>query len=614
MGAAVITIKTMVDILRWGYNLPGAASVTILIVDSSGESVQYEVTISGTESECLIQHYTDGIQIESQNQTSNSETGTTLQLQCQVRSASQIQRLRLQAGQASLRVLLPRPDVLTAASDAIDGEEDAIHELLDTFGSPTAILFLCYMFLSVDELVTLIGELTTIDRYASSRLHATRYAIVRGLLLSETGTTIQSADDFEILIEGLNRLDNIGDVEPIPALGDVLAATPFSPTDVDERLAELGFDRKDLEQRRDGLFLLAELGYRALRSEISDAEALAQNRDWHLDQDYEQAKQVAETAEYGERGVSWRRVLCSAARHSREEFQHALVNALYWTASELRTDSQLTQLLYEAADALVGDAGIEYIEDRAKLHRRLAEGHRLRSHNQYALAERQFERAVQLARGHDYLEAEARQARAITTANRHLRTNDYELAVSVLDTAVNDIITLDPPDEQATHLTRVLLAKKEEIDGLLAQSRGKYREAVEHLTDAIGLFETLGFDRSRERVANRRDRLRAKLPSEEKAPDTGHPKADQQQEQAAEKPSGEQVSEPTATSDHQPAHEDHVSRANTTGQSQPETDTDRPVDPIDPDLYEPLEDSPAGLHRHGESRRLDDPDREPDGW
>lgn len=602
----------MVDILRWEYDLPGAVSATVLILDSSSESVHYEFDLNSKDTECSLQDSTNGIQIESQKQTSDSENDTTLRLQCHVRSSPRMQRIRIQFGQTSLRVLLPRPQVLTAVYDTIDGEQDAIHGLLDAFESPTTIPFLCGIFLSVEELVTLIAELATANHYASSRLHATRYAIVRGLTLSETGAKIQSADDFETLVEGLDRLDSIGEIECLEALGDLMAATPLSPAEMDELLDELSFDRENLEQRRDSLFLLTYLGYRAIHGGISDAESVALNRDWRPDQEYERAKQVAEGAEYGERGASWRRILRSAARQSRDEFRYALVNALYWTASELRTDSQITQLLYEAADELVSDIGIEYIDDRAEIHRQLAEGHRLRSHNQYALAERQFERAVERARGLDHLEAKSRQARAITAANRYLSTDNYQPATNELETAVNNIISLDLPDERATNLTRVLLGKKEEIDGLLAQSNGRYREAIEHFNDAIGLLETLGFDRSRERVASQRDRLREKLPSNETGADVAHPEPSQAEKQAMDDSPIERASESPGEADQQPAHEEHVSQANATNQGQPETANDRPVDPIDPNLYDPIDEPPEGLHRHGESRRLDDPEREPD--
>jgi hypothetical protein len=222
------------------------------------------------------------------------------------------------------------------------------------------------------------------------------------------------------------------------------------------------------------------------------------------------------------------------------------------------------------------------------------------------LAEKKFSTAVEMTKGDGRLEAEARQSHAINKANRQMDENEYESAVETLDTAISEIIQLDVDAEYTTHLTRVLSAKQAEFKGIIAQSNNNIQAAIDAFEDANELLDELGFDRSYRRVTGRLNQLEKQQSRKTKKSVETATNTTQSDENTFDK----SAKKPTTKSNNNqnPTTEKIDNELQTRNQpkAEPETANDDNVEAIDPTLIDPTDDQPEGMHRHGESRLIDE--------
>jgi hypothetical protein len=425
-------------------------------------------------------------------------------LQFRVSEGAGLSRVRIRVADHSVALVLPGPIVTQTIESIIRGNSTDGQELLNAVDSIPELAFACGQFLSVDQTTVVLQAVANADRYAASRLHSTRYAIIRGAFTLPLGFTLQTASQLETLVEGLDSIQEIGAVELIPALADVMATVHQTVDETDAMLESLGYERTDLEQRKDGLWFACYLAHLVCTKGVYAAEGYAMERRYHLTGQYARRKRDAKQAEFGDRGRVWRRLLCAAARqHTPDEFAYVLANALYWTGRTTPTDSWMGAVLFKGAEKAAEDIGVEVLSERARYNHASMVGHAHRSNNNYRLALTQFERARSIAASTDSLhEWLPLYNAAVVDADAALEAGNHERAVELLGDAIDEVLTYDIPTERCNEIVHHLAGQREEARATNSWS-GDDIDQEAALSEAQAHYEASGLSRSRDRVTRK---------------------------------------------------------------------------------------------------------------
>jgi hypothetical protein len=386
--------------------------------------------------------------------------------------------------------------------------------LLAAFEVPTQVPAICGAFLTIPELGEAIETLGQVNGYTSGYLHAYRYDLVRGALVSPTGLSVDSGAEVEALVDTLDDVDTIGTVDLVGVLADVMATAVPTERQIQALLDDLGYDLQTVERRGDDLVFLCYLAQLVLSDGIRSAEGHVMRRRYHLDGNYERRKKEAQNASYHDRGRAWRRLVCASARRSLDEFAYVLANALYWSGEVARTDSRMDELLLEAAAVVAGDLGVDEIAGRAQYERWLSRGHRLRSQKCYPVSRTMFRRAVDIADEYDFLPAwEPIYNEANVHAAQLSNEGCHEEAVEVLDTALAQLFEYDIHEAKLNHIVHHIEGQKLEEQAITADFGDETVDPVSLLAEAGTHYETIGLDRSRDRVDRKRQHAKQQAPT-----------------------------------------------------------------------------------------------------
>lgn len=439
-------------------------------------------------------------------------------LQMRVPEGVGMSRVRLRVADRSVVLVLADPTITRTIEAILEGDSTDVQELLDAVWSVPELVFACGQFLSVDQTVAVLQAVANADRYAASRLHSTRYAIVRGALTIPVGFTLQTADQLETLIDGLDNIAEIGAVELVPALADVMATVHQTGGETNAMLESLGYEQTELEQRDDGLLFACYLAHLVCTEGLYAAEGYAMERRYHLIGQYARRKADAKQAAFDDRGKAWRRLICAAARqHAPDEFAYVLANALYWTGRTTRTDSWMESVLFNGAERVAEDIGVEFLATHARYNHALTVGHAQRSNNNYRIALTQFERAKTIASIADSLhEWRPLYNSAIVDADAALEAGNPERAVELLNDALDQLLTYDIPTERCNEIVHHLAGQKQEARAMTSWSRDDV-DRVTALSEAQTHYEASGLSRSRDRVTRKLANVTSEQPAAQDA-------------------------------------------------------------------------------------------------
>ncbi|WP_435095139.1 hypothetical protein [Halarchaeum sp. P4] len=441
--------------------------------------------------------------------------------------------VRVTTDAGTSRLTLLDPTVGGHLTDALRGDDEAAHALANAFGSAVAAVHACAATLDIEGIVDLVDALASADGDASDDLHARRYALCRAAALGTNGLALARAAEFERLAEGLDSVADIGDVDTLDALGDLVAVHGLEP------VRDLGYDLVRLAHREDGRFEAYWLAAVARgrpdgateRASASNAtreqDGLEAARDVAsgrgADGEYGRLKDRAADADYHERGAAWRALCGPASRRSRSEFAYVLANACYWTGEVGRTDARADELCYDGAIAAARAEGIEWITAHARYERARAVGHRHRSARNHAFAVAAFERARAVAVEYDYdglTPWDPLYSRTVVASNAASARGDHTAAVRILEEGRDEIAALDPPAERFEEIRHHLDGQRHERLALVA--RTEEDGAVEtHLEAAREHYAAVGFERSRERIDSKLEDARREDTSDRRARATG---------------------------------------------------------------------------------------------
>lgn len=412
--------------------------------------------------------------------------------------------VRLPDGGSTL-VRLPGPAFDQRLTAALDGDEAAARGILDEFAGAVPAVFACGPFLDADGVGALVGALAATGGRAADALHAARYDLVRAAATTDAGPAVDSADEFEALVAGLDAVDAIGDLEVVDALGDVVAAAHDSPGETQALLAALGYDPGALVDRGDGRFLAYYLAHVARTAGVHDARQQAARRAAATDHpDFEAAEAAAERADYWDRGAAWREAVLPAAAESVDAFAYVLANALYWTGEVARSDARADELCYEGAAAAAAPIDLEWVVGHADFERHRAAAHRHRSARNHALALSRFEAARETAGEYDFLDPwEPTYSHAVVRSNRLSAAGNHEEAVAVLDDALDELRAQGVPDDRFAEMRDHLLGQRHERRAKLAACDD---DRLARLEAALDRYESVGFERSVDRIRSKLDR------------------------------------------------------------------------------------------------------------
>ncbi|GGM54796.1 hypothetical protein J2752_000683 [Halarchaeum rubridurum] len=409
-----------------------------------------------------------------------------------------VARLRLATDDGRTALPLSDPTLGGHLTAALRGDDTAARALADHHGSATAAVHACAHALDTEGVVALVDALASASGAASDDLHARRYALCRAAARGTNGLAVDEPDAFETLADGLDSVEGIGDVEALDALGDLVAVHGL------DDVRALGYDLVRLAHRDDGRFRAYWLAALARDSGIDAARDVAgAGGDGG---DYARLKERALDADYAERGAAWRALCGPASRRSRETFRYVLANAYYWTGETSRTDARADELCYDGALAAV-PADLDWIRVRARYERARAVGHRHRSATNHALAVAAFERARRIAEecpDDDVTPWDPLYSRTVVASNARSAAGDHAAAVDVIEDGLDALDDYAIPDARADEVRHHLRGQRHERLALLA--RREEAGAVEtHLDAAREHYEAAGLERSRERVAAKRD-------------------------------------------------------------------------------------------------------------
>ncbi|MFB6353583.1 MAG: hypothetical protein ABEJ92_05800 [Halobacteriales archaeon] len=411
-----------------------------------------------------------------------------------------LERLIVRSRPERIVVHLPSPALLETADRARDGDAAALDALVERFPSPVQIPMVCGSFLGPDDTLDLTQELVRHDRHVQSTLHAYRYAIVRGALVSRAGLHVRTYGELLDLVGGLDAIPEIGSVGLVDALADVMATVHDTPAETERLLDELGVDAETLHERDEGRFTACLLAHIAVSSGVEAALAYEVPRNLPPRGHYDRRKRGVFRADYGDRGPAWRRLLNAARRRSDDEVAEVLAHTLYWTGEESRSDSRMAELLLRGAALVAEHAGRWKVERRARFGRLVAAGHRLRGTHCWGPSIANFEAARELAAEHAFLPAwKPVLARGLVRSRQLSVAGEHERAVGVLDRTLEAFLGADPPQSVANQSTRHLRAQKCEIEAKRHTDEAPGR-AHACLEEARRLYDVIGYERSRERI------------------------------------------------------------------------------------------------------------------
>ncbi len=413
-------------------------------------------------------------------------------------------RVRLRTGDESAFVRLPGPDFDDQLADSVDGNAGAARDVLSAFDSAVSLLFACGPFLDVEGVVALADAVAGASDHASDAIHATRYDLVRTAATTDAGLRVDTDEEFEALVDGLDAVDAIGDVNVLDALADVTAVAHDSAGETRRFLDDLGYEVPLLAERDDGRFLAAYLAQVARTSGVPDAKQAAARRAANTDHaDFEDAKAAAESADYWDRGAAWRDAVLPAASEALPTFAYVLANALYWTGEVGRSDSRADELLHEGAAAAAQTIDLEWVAGHARYERARAAAHRHRSKRTHALALANFEAAREAAESHSFLDAwEPTYSRAIVRSNQLSARSDHEAAIRVLDDALDDLREQGVPEDRFAEMRDHLVGQRHERRAITADGDD---DRLAHLEAALDRYEAVGFERSVARIQDKLD-------------------------------------------------------------------------------------------------------------
>lgn len=526
---------------RWQNHLPNGNSVDVTCLEDGDtdsaerDVVEYHVTLSedaaGDELVRAVPRTDQGHVAVTRVQHSS-----TAAFRVTVPAGCGLSRIHLTSGGDQSPLYLPGPAFRNTCAEAIDGNPDAIDALLDEFATPMLVPAVCGGFLSIAEVGVLIENLAKTDVHAAGSLHSFRYDLVRGAIVSPGGLSVRSADDLDSLVAALDDNEHIGPVKLVDVLGDAMATSVDTPAATEALVADLGYDIAALERHDDDLFFACYLAQLVLSDGIRAAEGHVMQRRYHLEGGYKRRKTEAKNAAYDDRGRVWRELLCLAGRESLDEFAYVLANALYWSGEVLRTDSRVSELLLEAAASVAADIGLTKVESRARYDRQLGRGHRLRGQHCYAMAEAQFERAGELAANHEFLpDWEPVYCTANVRSAKLRAAGNHEQAIDTLDEVLERIRGYDVSSTKLNHIVHHLEGKKLEWKAQTASFGEDAPDPVSLLEEAQSHYEAIGFERSTDRTARKRQHAQRRAPS----PSTNEP---------PERPSSSDAADDTAGS------------------------------------------------------------------
>jgi hypothetical protein len=475
---------------RWSRSLSDSQSVTVTrVAGDHEEGTEPERRYTLEAPDCRIAAASDGVD----TRTEDGREWVT------VSDGAGLAWVRVDWGGDRVRLFVPGPAFDEACTAAIRGDESAARTVLAAVDSPVEIPFALGQFLDVDGLVDLVGAVVATSDRASDALHATRYPVVRAAVTTTAGVRVESKAEFEGLVDGLDAVDEIGDVDVVDALADAIAVAHESAGETRAFLEDLGYDLPTLVERGDGRFFAHVLAQTARTAGVQAAKQFASRAARGDDTDFEDAKARAQRADYWDRGRAWRAVVRPAASRSTDEFAYVLTNALYWTGEVGRTDAQADELLHEGAAAVSATIDLEWITAHARFERRRAAAHRHRSASTHALALDLFERAIDLAEEYAILDPwEPTYSHAIVASNQYSATEDHERAVAVVEDAIDTLAGQDVPSDRYDEMVHHLRGQAHERRAKLAADD---ESRLAHLEAALDHYEAVDFDRSVDRIA-----------------------------------------------------------------------------------------------------------------
>lgn len=497
---------------RWQRPLPEAvdapaATVTRVVGDhelGSERARRYEVRLAGVTVDAAAVRSPD-----ADAEVDETGAGDGSRLFVTVPDGAGLARVRLPVPGTDewVALRLPGPTFGEQCTAARRGDLGAAKAVRDAFESPVALALACGEFLDAESLVDLLAALAAGSDGERDALHAARYDVLRSLARSPAAAAVDAGEAFETVADGFDAIEEIGDVEAVDALGDVVAVCHDSPAETRAFLDGLGYDLAALERRDDGRFFAAYLAQVARSEGVGEAMAHV-NRRASGDVDYGEAKRRAEDADYWERGVAWRALLRPAARRERGEFAYVLANACYWSGEVARTDSRLDELLHEGAEAAAASIGLEWVEGRARFQRLRSAGHRNRSSRNHALALDAFERAEAVAADYDFLDPwEPVYSQVVVRSNWRSSQGDNEAAVAAIEDGLDRLREFDVPAERREEMVHHLDGQKHERLAILARFEDDAARR-EHLEAAAEHYRSIGFERSADRLAEKLEEAR----------------------------------------------------------------------------------------------------------
>jgi hypothetical protein len=411
-----------------------------------------------------------------------------------VRERTGVVRLRVQVADGTGWLWLPGPSFSAACETAADGDRDAARRVLAEFESATALAFALGELLDGATLVDVLDAVAAASERAADDLHARRYDFLRGALVTTAGPNLGGAEEIESLVGGLDGIDDIGDVAFAPVVADAMALATETVRGARAFVRDHGYSVADLVDRDDRFFAYW-LAHAARTGGVRAAKREAAGRS--IDASFEAARGAAEHADYWDRGGAWRDAAAAAASESDDAFAFALANALYWTGEVDRGDSRVDELLFDGAEAAARDIGLAWVTGHARFERARAVGHRHRTSTNHALAISAFEDAREVASEYDFLDPwEPTYSRAVVASNMHSARGDHDAAIDAIEAGKAALAEQAVPSDRREEMVAHLDAQRRER--LANQTTGETRRT--HLDAALAGYESIGFERSVERV------------------------------------------------------------------------------------------------------------------
>lgn len=220
---------TTSKVRRWERNLQDGVSVSLSRKRTSSDNVpgDYEVfclSVPNREDES-VRLVTSGdgraVRIES-----SASAKDAICIEVAVPTEVTVERFVLKHGEQLKPIHVPSSAFLEACDEVRSGNTKQADTILSVFETAVQAPMICGTFLGIEELVEFIAGLTSANHHAASQIHSYRYAIVRWAVTPCECARVTTFDEFVRLIDGLNDIDQIGDVDVIDALGDTSSSLP----------------------------------------------------------------------------------------------------------------------------------------------------------------------------------------------------------------------------------------------------------------------------------------------------------------------------------------------------------------------------------------------------